>query len=180
MKAYLWILGAGLLFLAGCGKAPQQIKLEASGYQIRYQGNVSWVARETLTETPNDIVALYTESGANSTYQDSLLLAEKYNQGKGVVVFSQEAIDTVKAKGLTLANERDEKFSISCQGEKKSVHLIAYAITSGFVQKVPKLYMTQLFWEKDANTLLLWSHSTENHSEQDAIRAAFQTLQCSS
>jgi hypothetical protein len=178
MKAYLWILGAGLLLLAGCGSAPQHIKLETNGYQMLYQGKVSLSAREVPTETLDGVLALYTESGANSSYLDSVVLVEKYNQGKGVLVFSQEAMDTVKAKGLTLANERDEKFSISCQGEKKSARLFAYEVSSGFVQKVPKLYMTQLFLEKDANTLVLWSHSTETKSEQNAMRSAFKAIQC--
>ncbi|MDR0860544.1 MAG: hypothetical protein LBO09_06300 [Candidatus Peribacteria bacterium] len=179
MKKYLSILGAGLLVLAGCGSSTQQIKLEGNGYYLLYQGQTSLVSQEIPEEDTNEILALYTETGAESGYQDSLLLVEKYNQGKGVLLFSQEAIDTLKEKGLTLEHERDEKFAVPCAGEKKSAHLVAYVVSSGFVKEVPQnLYMTQLFVEKDANTIAIWSHSTESKNEQNALRTAFKTLQC--
>ncbi|MDR0607132.1 MAG: hypothetical protein LBG52_01990 [Candidatus Peribacteria bacterium] len=169
-----------LLLLAGCGSSSSPVKLDLNGYQMLYQGKVSLVAREIPAENTNDLLALYAESGANNEYQDSLLLVEKYHQGKGVLVFSQEAIDTVKMKGLTVEDERNKKFTIPCHEEQTSAHLIAYVITSGFVHKVPKLYMTQLFLEKGTNTILLWSHNTENKNEQNAMWSAFQTLYCTS
>ncbi|MDR2540806.1 MAG: hypothetical protein LBD11_03310 [Candidatus Peribacteria bacterium] len=179
MKKSLWILGAGLFLLAGCGSTTQQLKLESNDYQMLYQGQVSLVAQTVPTDTSDELLTVYAETGAESSYQDSLLLVEKYNQGKGVLLFSQEAIDVLKGKGLTLENEHDEKFAVPCEGEKKAAHLVAYVVTSGFVQKVPqKLYMTQLFVEKDENTITIWSHSTESKNEQNALRSAFKTLQC--
>ncbi|MDR0651561.1 MAG: hypothetical protein LBG59_09550 [Candidatus Peribacteria bacterium] len=125
-----------------------------------------------------DFLALYTESGAVNSYKDSLLITQQYNQGKGVVVFSQEAMTMLQTQGITIENQQDEKFVITCDKEKISLRLLSYLISSGFVAEVPQLYMTQMFVEKDSNTILLFSHSTEDISEQQNLRKAFKTIHC--
>jgi hypothetical protein len=125
-----------------------------------------------------DFLALYTESGAVNSYKDSFLVTEQYNQGKGVLVFSQEAMDILQTQGLQRETQQDEKFVITCNSEKTSLRLLSYLISSGFVAQVPKLYMTQLFMEKDPNTILLFSHSTEDISEQQHFRQALKTIHC--
>ncbi|MDR2191013.1 MAG: hypothetical protein LBP53_07835 [Candidatus Peribacteria bacterium] len=125
-----------------------------------------------------DFLALYTESGTNETYKDSLVITQQYNQGKGVVLFSQEAVATLKTQGLTIEHTQAESFVRDCDREKKAFRLISYQISSGFVATVPKIYMTQLFGEQDTNTLLLFSHSSEDASEQQQMRKAFSTIHC--
>lgn len=64
-----------------------------------------------------------------------------------MLVFSQEAIDTLKTQGLTLGEQNNERFVLDCNGEKKSVSLISYLISEGFVSSIPTMYMTQMFVE---------------------------------
>jgi hypothetical protein len=113
-----------------------------------------------------------------TNYKDSLLVTEEFDQGKGVLVFSQEAMNTLQTQGLQIENQQDEKFVITCDRSKTSLRLLSYLISSGFVATVPQLYMTQLFVEKSPNTILIFSHSTENASEQQQFRKAFTTIRC--
>jgi hypothetical protein len=93
-------------------------------------------------------------------------------------VYAQEAMTTLKAQKLVIEAEKELKFVITCEGEKKSINLVSYAISSGFIEKVPKLYMTNLFVEGKKNTILLRSHQTEDAKEQQQMIKAFQTIAC--
>jgi hypothetical protein len=181
MKTVFIALGIGILTLTlvGCGASSRGSVLDVGDYQFVYQGTATLEKSLISSLDGLDFLAIYTESGAKaSEYQDSLLITEKYNQGKGVVVFSQEAIATLKTQGLTLENEKNERFVIACAGEQKAVNLVSYAISSGFIATVPKLYMTQMVLEKDQTNLVIFSHSTEYANEQQQMIASFKTIHC--
>ncbi|MDR2415829.1 MAG: hypothetical protein LBD75_04425 [Candidatus Peribacteria bacterium] len=152
--------------------------MQVENYQFIYSGPLNWEKSLNTAMDGKDFLALYTESGTVNGYKDSFLITEQYNQGKGVLVFSQEAMDTLQTQGLQIEHQQDEKFVIICDKEKISLRLLSYLVSSGFVAQVPKLYMTQLFMEKSPNTILLFSHSTENANEQQYFKQAFTTIRC--
>ena len=178
MKKYLFYLLLMLLLLAGCGTSSTTSVLSLGGYSFQYPGSVQLQESSFSAQDVEDVIAIYEESWDTTTYKDSLIVTEKYNQGKGVIVFSKEAIDTLEVQGLTLEDKREERFVMNCKGEQKSVSLISYCISAGFVSQVPRLYMTQMFVESWEHTLVIFSHSTESKTEQQQIRQTFKTLTC--
>jgi hypothetical protein len=179
MNIALIVLGGGLLLLAGCGGARLVGSvMHVADYQFVYQGASTLEKSLMMTLGGLDFLAIYTESGTGGNYQDSLLVTEKYNQGKGVIVFSQEAMATLRVQGLTLAHEKNERFVITCAGGQKSVNLISYTISSGVIAEVLPLYVTQMVMEKDSATLLLWSHTTEDARVQQQMISSFKTIRC--
>jgi hypothetical protein len=148
-------------------------------YQITYAGKTSFSQQQPTTNNNEETLLMeYVETGTNETFKDSLLIAESYNQGKGVVSFTQDALNTLEEQGLILEQRNEETLRINCENEKKTARLLSYVITSGFIAEVPKLYVTHLFIEKNSATILMFSHTTEKSSEQKAIRDAFNSVIC--
>jgi len=155
--------------------------LQAGDFQIKCGESVKLEKPSSLPEAVEELQAVWTEvkpETATKSYQGSLMVVEHYNQGKGVIVFSQEALDALKTKGMGIEQEKKDTFVINCSKEKKTISLISYLISSGFVKEVPPLYVTQAFVEKDANTISIWSYTTESAKGQQEIIKALQTITC--
>jgi len=178
MRKYFFYLLLSSLVLVGCGKSAPTSQFSIGNHTFQYQGDIQLQESSFSAPDVEDIIAIYEESWDTTTYKDSLIVTEKYNQGKGVIVFSKEAIDTLETQGLTLEDKKDERFVITCKGAKKSVSLKSYCVSAGFVSKVPRMYMTQMFVEDGDHTLKIFSHSTESKDEQKRVFQAFKTLKC--
>lgn len=163
----------GSLLLIGCKGRKTATLFVSAPYQTVYEGKKIFSSPQT-----NDQEIVYIESWTDTKYLDSLIIQEKYNQGKGALVFSQEAMAVLLQQEADLENIKEEKLLISCQGVSQAGILLAYRMPPKWKIRNFPLYMTHLFLEKDPHTLMLWSHSTEDKKEQDRIRSSLQKIWC--
>ena len=178
MKKYWLLLGISLLFLAWCGNEQATTPITVDEYQINYQGKIALQEQALTSENDFETRAIYVESGENISFRDSLIIEERYNQWKKVVVFSQEAIATLEDQGLIIEDKKEETIIINCKGKQNSSRIVSYTISSGFIAEVPKLYTVALFTEKNTNTIIIRSYITEQAEEQKQFLNALKSIQC--
>ena len=162
------------LFLMGCDGKTVSTPLQVNSYQTTYQGKISL---KSLVSTGEELVFL--EDGEATTYLDSLIIQEKYNQGKGALVFSQEAMAVALDQWLEIEHIQETKLVLYCHDTPQSAVLLSYLVRSGIPDVTMPLYQTHLFLEKDPNTLMIWSHSTEEKKEQERMKSALAKVLCS-
>jgi len=165
-----------LLILTGCGViATNTQKIGIDSIEIPYHWNI--VFQKSNASKEEKVLAIYEEEqeDTDTSFKDSLILAKQYDLGKGTLTFARDSLKLLKEQGLTLQDENEWKTVLDDHGKKRTLVIISYKITDGFLSKVPLLYMTQAFLEDD-NEVYVFSHSTEEKSEQKNIVASLKNL----
>lgn len=147
--------------------------IQAGQYNTVYKWSV---ALEKTMDSAENTVYIENNSG---WYSDSLIIKEVYNQWKWALVFSQEAFDVLSQQELTIEDKKLEKLSVICKDKKQSAVLISYLIKDWLDTKIPRLYMADMFIEKDVNTLTVFSYASDDKSNQKKMIDAFYLVYCS-
>ena len=127
-----------------------------------------------------EVVPTETKNNQANAYTDSLIITEQYNQRKGALVFAQETLNSLTNQSLMQKDLKIEKITLLCAEKRQSMVLVSYNITENLAIATLPLYMTHLFIEKDANTLTIFSHSTDSRAEQKKMVDALRKLTCTS
>lgn len=149
--------------------------IKNSWFSLEYNWNVEleWVLLND--EDLNEILALYQETWTNIDYKDSLLIAEKYSWWRGVNTFVQENLDMLEEQWLELDNIKKSQIPIVKNGEKINWVLVEYEIVEWFINKIPKLYISQLFVIQKEN-IILFSYITENRKACNYATEMFKNI----
>ena len=168
-----------LFFLIGCEKNPIDAEIIKIGdLTFEYYGTKTWVP-ESNVMGDMEILATFAEKEENSesSFSDSLIVAENYDLGKWPLAFSRDTIQVLKTNGLQLENEGEDILVVACNGKRRNLIIESYQITSGFITQIPKLYMTQAFLEGEQK-IYVFSHSTEEEQSQKDMIKSFKTIKC--
>lgn len=171
----------GIFLLAWCDSlTPQEwITFELQPFSFQYLWDKVWRDSQQGFST-DGVLAVFEESNEETStnlYKDSFIIAQQYNLGKWTLSFARDSLSYLKQQGLSLEEEKEDKWILNCPDQQRDVVLISYYITEGFITKVPKLYITQAFLENE-HTIYVISHSSEEKSSQKDMIESFKTISC--
>lgn len=162
--------------LLWCGKSSSNnIYIDEWWIDLQYRWNIQLEKVSLNSDDLDEIIWLYQETGDKAWYFDSLLIAEKYAKWVGVNTFAQENLDWLTNQWLTLSNIKKSQIWIKINDWNVNSVLVEYEITSWFIDKVPLIYLSQLFVPKWEN-ILLYSYITENKSARDSASSMFKNI----
>lgn len=143
--------------------------------ELQYRWNIQLEKINLNDDDLDEIIWLYQETGDSKWYIDSLLIAEKYAKWVWINTFAQENLDTLTNQWLTLSSIKKSQIWIKMNDWKVNSVLVEYEITSGFVENIPLIYLSQLFVPKWEN-VLLYSYITEDKSARDKASSMFKNI----
>lgn len=149
--------------------------INVSGLMLTYNGNVKLEQLNLKSDEKEEIIALYQEAWDNVWYKDSLLIAEKYAQWLWINAFAQSNLNTLYDYDLTIENLQKTQIIINDKNQNRKAVLVEYDITSGFIESIPVLHMSQFFVENDSNVILM-SYSTEDSQARTQISNMFKNI----
>lgn len=132
-------------------------------FDLNYDGKVKLERVLLKTDDPDEIVDLYQEVWNNSSYKDSLLIAEKYGQWLWANAFAQDNLDVLSDQWLTLSDLKKTQIWLKKRWERINAVLVEYQIKKWLVDDIPLLFVSQLFIPKDKDMILM-SYITEDQS----------------
>ena len=132
-------------------------------FTLNYDGNINLERVWLKTDDMDEIIDLYQEVWDEDDvwYRDSLLIAEKYAQWLWTNAFAQRNLDTLNDQWLTLSEVEKTQIRIEKNWKKINATLVEYRITEWLIDKIPLLYVSQLFVPDD-NNMILMSYITED------------------
>ena len=141
--------------------------INVAWYSLVYNWNVKLWKVALKTDDLDEIIDLYQEIWDNIWYRDSLLIAEKYDQWLWINAFAQSNLDMLEEQWLVLSDIKKTQVKLETESGIMNAVLVEYKITEWFIEKVPVLYLSQLFIP-DGHSVKLVSFVTENSSSHSS------------
>ena len=144
-------------------------------FDLNYDGNIDFERVWLKNDDMDEILDLYQEVWDGIWFRDSLLIAEKYAQWLWSNAFAQRNLDTLNDQWLTLSEIKKTQIRMEKNWENTNATLVEYQITEWLIDKIPVLYVSQLFVPKD-NIMLLMSYITEDKSSYLSASKMFKNI----
>lgn len=151
------------------------LSLNIHWFDLKYDGKVNLERVQLKTDDLEEIIDLYQEIWNNSEYKDSLLIAEKYAQWLWANAFAQDNLDTLENQWLALSNIKKTQIWLEKYGERINAVLVEYEITEWLIEKIPLLYVSDLFVPNGENMILM-SFITEDLSSRSSVSNMFKNI----
>ena len=146
-----------------------EFNINIAWYTLAYDWNVDLWKVALKTDDLDEIIDLYQENWEDIWYRDSLLIADKFNQWLWINAFAQDNLDTLEEKWLTLSDIKKTQIKLKKYSEDINAVLIDYKITKWFIDKVPLLYVSQLFIPDNHNVILISFITEDSSSHSSAV-----------
>ena len=174
-KFFVWFLCFALVWCGSNWDNGDKFVVNVAWYSLIYNWNVELWKVALKTDDLDEIVDLYQEIWDDVWYRDSLLVAEKYDQWLWINTFAQSNLDILEEKWLTIADLRKTQIKLERESEMINAVLVEYKITWWLIEKLPLLYVSQLFIPDDHNVILI-SFITEDSSSHSSAVKMFKNI----
>lgn len=164
--------------LSWCGNGSSNknnLDISILWYTLNYNWSVELWKVTLKTDDLDEIIDLYQEVWDDVWYRDSLLIAKKSSQWLWVNAFAQSNLDTLEKQWLTLSDIKKTQIKLKNKSENINAVLVEYKITEWLVDKIPVLYMSQLFIP-DGYDVELLSFITEDSTSNSYVVNMFKNI----
>lgn len=173
-----WILWLTCFIITWCKHSTitkYQTEIITSDLSLTYNWEIQLSKIIISNNDLEEITDVYEEVWNNTTFKDSLIIAEKSTQ-YGINTFVQDNLDFLEIQWLEIKDTSKIQIWLKRDGKIENTVLVEYSIQWWFTSETPVLYVSQFFIPYGDKNVKLFSFISESKSARDSASKMFKQI----